>query len=221
MNDSCIDYARFVDAAMRDVVRKALDMAQDGQLPGNHHFYITFRTDHEDCQIPQFVMQRYPEEMTIVLQYQFWDLKPEEYGFWVSLSFGGEMTQLYIAYNALISFADPSVNFGLQFHVIYNDDDDDVIDQFHMSKADNDFSDEKESRFQPHIVKEDTKDKDISANTSMIRKTAIKKASKKISAKKSGSKTAITKKSSVKKQDDKKTSNVISLTDFRKKNDNN
>lgn len=222
MQDNFIDYARFVDEAMRDVVRKALDVAQDNKLPGEHHFYITFRTNHEDCSLPQAVLNRYPQEMTIVLQHQFWDLIPGEYGFSVSLSFDGKPSNLYIPYNALISFADPSVNFGLQFHVIEEDDED--LDHFHEQSADNDatnsdaddINDDDASILtltsSPQKVKSSKK---TTTKKSLAKKTNIKKTSSKKPTLKSNVKSA--------KKDDTKslqqTNNVVSLTDFRKKQD--
>ena len=230
MQDNFIDYARFVDEAMRDVVRKALDMAQDNKLPGDHHFYITFRTNHEDCSLPQAVLNRYPLEMTIVLQHQFWDLIPGEYGFSVSLSFDGKPSNLYIPYNALISFADPSVNFGLQFHVIQEDDED--LDHFHEQFADNDESDSDDSN--------DDSNDDNAAILSLTSSPKKVKSGKKAPVKKTSAKKAIAKKTTSKKATLKSNvkspkkhenessqqnpshnppNNVVSLTDFRKKQD--
>lgn len=111
-----------VETAMRSVVRQALEKARTDGLPGDHHFYITFRTDHPDVIVPQRLRERYPEEMTIVLQHQFWDLNADADGFEVDLSFNQKMEHLRIPFDALITFADPSVNFGLQFHVDPNDE---------------------------------------------------------------------------------------------------
>ena len=212
MQDYFIDYAKFVDEAMRDVVRKALDMAQDNQLPGEHHFYITFRTNHEDCSLPQAVLNRYPQEMTIVLQHQFWDLIPGEYGFSVSLSFDGKPSNLYIPYNALISFADPSVNFGLQFHVIQDDDDD--LDQFHEQSADNDASIDSITSSPRKLASKIAKTKTKSAKKSALKKASSKQSSSKKATLKTNKKTPKAKVS-----DEVPPSNVVSLTDFRKKQD--
>jgi len=122
MNEDLLGYNDMVEHAMRSVVRKALERAAKGGLPGNHHFYITFRTDHADVMIPSRLMDQYPEEMTIVLQHQFWGLQPDDDGFDVELSFNQKHEHLRIPYSALVTFADPSVNFGLQFHVEVDED---------------------------------------------------------------------------------------------------
>ena len=122
MNEDLLGYNEMVGQAMRSVVRKALERAAKGGLPGNHHFYITFRTDHPDVMIPNRLSEQYPEDMTIVLQHQFWGLRPDNEGFDVELSFNRRHEHLRIPYAALITFADPSVNFGLQFHVEVEDD---------------------------------------------------------------------------------------------------
>lgn len=122
MNEDLLGYNEMVEQAMRSVVRKALERAAKGGLPGTHHFYITFRTDHPDVMIPTRLTEQYPEEMTIVLQHQFWGLQPDDEGFDVELSFNRQHEHLRIPYAALITFADPSVNFGLQFHVEVEDD---------------------------------------------------------------------------------------------------
>ena len=109
-------YNAMVEGAMLNVVRKAIETAATDGLPGEHHFYITFRTDHPDTQLPTHLRQRYPREMTIVLQHQFWNLTVDEEAIEVDLSFNQKLERLRVPLDALITFADPSVNFGLQFH---------------------------------------------------------------------------------------------------------
>jgi len=104
-----------VEQALRGVVRKALVEAGQRGLPGDHHFYITFHTDLPAVGIADWLRQQYPQEMTIVLQHQFWDLLVEEERFAVTLSFGGRHERLDIPFAAITAFADPSVKFGLQF----------------------------------------------------------------------------------------------------------
>jgi hypothetical protein len=104
-----------VEAALRGVVREALARASTSGLPGAHHFYITFRTDAPGLAIPDFLRTEYPEEMTIVLEHQFWDLEVEEQKFSVGLSFKNRNAKLVIPFEAITAFADPSVKFGLQF----------------------------------------------------------------------------------------------------------
>jgi hypothetical protein len=104
-----------VESALRTVVRDVLrGLAKDG-APPPHHFYVTFRTHHPGVAIPEFLRDRYPTEMTIVLQHQFWDLGVDEEGFQVTLSFNDQMQRLRIPFAAIKVFADPGVEFGLQF----------------------------------------------------------------------------------------------------------
>jgi hypothetical protein len=113
--DDGFQYEKMVERALRGVVREALDAASGDGLPGEHHFYITFRTDHPEVAIPKNLRERYPNEMTIVLQHQFWNLETADEGFQVTLSFSNVPHRLVVPYEAVIAFADPSVRFGLQF----------------------------------------------------------------------------------------------------------
>ncbi len=117
MTDDLMKYDQMVEDALRGVVRKALQHALDEGLPGDHHFYLTFRTTAPGVSIPDYLQDQYPEEMTIVLQHQFWDLVIEDEQFTVTLSFKNRPAELHIPYNALTAFVDPSVKFGLQFTV--------------------------------------------------------------------------------------------------------
>lgn len=115
MSSSTLDYERLVDGALKGVVREALAMTARRGLPGTHHFYLTFKTAHPGVEISDALHARYPDEMTIVLQHQFWGLDVEEDGFAVTLSFSGVSERLKVPYAALTAFVDPSVKFGLQF----------------------------------------------------------------------------------------------------------
>jgi len=115
MAESWLRYDRMVEQALRGVVRKALSEAGQRGLPGDHHFYITFHTDRSGVGIADWLHQQYPQEMTIILQHQFWDLVVEDDRFAITLSFGGRHERLTIPFSALSAFADPSVKFGLQF----------------------------------------------------------------------------------------------------------
>ncbi len=108
-------YDSMVEAALRDVVRQALARAATDGLPGNHHFYITYLTDFPGIEIPERLLARFPNEMTIVLQHQFWELEVGADGFGVTLSFDDKPERLRVPFAAITAFADPSVNFGLQF----------------------------------------------------------------------------------------------------------
>jgi uncharacterized protein len=115
MAESWLRYDRMVEHALRSVVRKALAEAAQRGLPGEHHFYITFHTDRAGVGIADWLRQQYPQEMTIILQHQFWELTVEEERFAVTLSFGGRHERLTVPLDSVTRFADPSVKFGLQF----------------------------------------------------------------------------------------------------------
>ena len=110
-----IDYPELVDEALRGVARSVLERVAEEGLPGDHHFFITFYTDHPEVQIPASLHQTYPEEMTIVLQNQFWDLLVEPEAFEVSLRFGGDPQRLRVPWRSIKSFVDPEAEFGLRF----------------------------------------------------------------------------------------------------------
>ncbi len=116
MTDNTLRYDRMVEDALRGVVRRALENTIEHGLPGDHHFYITFRTDASGVVMPDFLRARYPEEMTIILQHQFWDLKVGVFEFGVSLSFDNQVAEMTVPFAALTAFVDPSVKFGLQFN---------------------------------------------------------------------------------------------------------
>jgi hypothetical protein len=108
-------YETMIDRALRGVVREALERAAREGLRGAHHFYIGFATDMPGVAIPDSLRARYPHEMTIVLQHQFWDLEVGPDGFAVTLSFQKQLERLSVPFAAVRSFADPSVNFMLEF----------------------------------------------------------------------------------------------------------
>jgi uncharacterized protein len=112
-----IRYDLLVQEALKGVVRKVIaDAGRDG-LPGDHHFYVSFRTDFPGVRLSQRMRDKYPEEMTIVLQHQFWDMGITEHAFEVGLSFSGIPERLLIPFDALVGFFDPSVQFGLKFEL--------------------------------------------------------------------------------------------------------
>ena len=116
MTDSIIKYDEMVQTALIGVVRDILFDTVENGLMGEHHFYITFQTNHPDVQIPTYLKERYEEDMTIVLQNQFWDLSVDDKHFEISLSFNRNKEHLYIPFEALLGFFDPSVDFGLHFN---------------------------------------------------------------------------------------------------------
>jgi uncharacterized protein len=117
MVQDLFDYPQMVETALRGVVREALARTAREGLRGAHHFYVSFRTDFPGVVIPDYLLDKYPEEMTIVLQHQFWGLEIGDQEFFVTLSFQNRPEQLAIPFAAVTSFADPSVKFGLQFEV--------------------------------------------------------------------------------------------------------
>ncbi|MEE8213221.1 MAG: ClpXP protease specificity-enhancing factor SspB [Alphaproteobacteria bacterium] len=115
MADTPLNYEKMVEDAMRGVAREALREVASRGLPGGHQIYIGFKTDAPEVEIPDHLRAQYPEEITIVLEHQFWDLSVDETGFSVGLAFGGKREHLQVPFAALTSFVDPSVDFGLQF----------------------------------------------------------------------------------------------------------
>jgi len=114
--DSLIPYDEIVQEALRAVVGRVLGQVErNGGLPGDHHFYITFKTQGPGVDIPRHLVERFPDEMTIVLQNKYWDLKVYDSYFQVSLTFNQIPAQLTIPFGAITAFVDPAVNFALQF----------------------------------------------------------------------------------------------------------
>jgi len=122
--DSLIPYDEIVQEALRAVVGRVLGEVQaaGGKLPGSHHFYITFKTGAAGVAIPDHLRERFPDEMTIVLQNKFWDLGVSEDSFTVGLSFNQIPAKLVIPFSAITAFVDPAVDFGLQFQAVAQPD---------------------------------------------------------------------------------------------------
>ncbi|HEY0266064.1 MAG TPA: ClpXP protease specificity-enhancing factor SspB [Rhizomicrobium sp.] len=110
-----IGYQALTDSALRGVVRDALRRIEKSGLIGAHHFYLTFKTHAEGVDIPDFLKEQYPDEMTIIIQHQYWALKVKDDYFEVTLTFKKLPAPLHIPFNALTAFFDPGVQFGLQF----------------------------------------------------------------------------------------------------------
>ncbi len=115
MSEDALKYDRMVEDALRTVVRRALTLVAENGLPGDHNFYITFRTGNSGVEMPDHLREHYPGEMTIVMQHQFWGLDVGEDAFAVTLTFSGAPERLSIPFEAISAFADPSVRFALQF----------------------------------------------------------------------------------------------------------
>ncbi|WP_300030507.1 ClpXP protease specificity-enhancing factor SspB [uncultured Roseobacter sp.] len=121
-----IDYGNLMHDAMRGLIRKVLQDVSDNGLPGAHHFFITFDTSHPDAELADWLSDRYPGEMTVVMQHWYDNLDVGEEGFAVTLNFGDAPEPLYIPYDAIRTFVDPSVEFGLRFETQQEDDEEET-----------------------------------------------------------------------------------------------
>lgn len=135
MTQDLIRYDVLVQEALRGVVRKVIGEVTRTGLPGEHHFFISFDTQHPGVRLSARMRQRYPEEMTIVLQHQFWDLAVSEQALEVGLSFNGIPEKLLVPFSAVKGFFDPSVQFGLQFEVARESADDVATEPAAPAKA--------------------------------------------------------------------------------------
>lgn len=123
-----IDYGNLMHRAMRGLIQSVLTEVADHGLPGAHHFFITFDTTHPDVQIADWLKERYPTEMTVVIQHWFENLSVNDEGFSVTLNFGNNPEPMVIPFDALRTFVDPSVEFGLRFETQEQDEDEDDED---------------------------------------------------------------------------------------------
>ena len=127
-----LDYGSLMHRAMRGLIFNVLEQVRDHGLPGNHHFFITFDTTHPDVQLADWLKDRYPEEMTVVIQHWFDNLEVREDGFSITLNFGDQPEPIQIPFDAIQTFVDPSVEFGLRFE---NQDMDEVEDEAEADEA--------------------------------------------------------------------------------------
>ncbi len=123
-----IDYGKLMHNAMRGLIQEVLRDVRDHGLPGAHHFFITFDTTHPDARLADWLKERYPTDMTVVMQHWFDDLEVNDEGFGVTLNFGDAPEHLYIPYDAIQTFVDPSVEFGLRFETHEDDEGDEEGD---------------------------------------------------------------------------------------------
>jgi hypothetical protein len=150
--ESLIPYDEIVQEALRDVVGRVLgEVERSGGLPGDHHFYITFKTRMPGVSIPKHLAERFPDEMTIVLQHRFWDLKVEDDAFSVGLSFGGVPSTLNVPFAAVTDFVDPAVDFSLKFQANASEEE---FDEGH-DRAENDAPDAETSEDGSNVVSVD------------------------------------------------------------------
>lgn len=127
MSDT-IDYGKLMHRAMRSLIQQVLEDVEANGLPGAHHFFITFDTTHPEAQLADWLRQRYPSEMTVVMQHWYEGLDVADEGFSITLNFGDQPEPLYIPYDAIQTFVDPSVEFGLRFESAEDEDEDDDED---------------------------------------------------------------------------------------------
>ena len=135
MSPRTIEYGNLMHAAMRGLVRKGLLDVEENGLPGDHHFFITFDTLHPDVEIADWLSDRYPGEMTVVMQHWYDGLEVGEDGFSVTLNFGDSPEPLYIPFESIRTFVDPSVEFGLRFET-QEDDDEPPADMVELDEDD-------------------------------------------------------------------------------------
>ena len=122
-----IDYGNLMHNAMRSLIQDVLTEVKNNGLPGEHHFFITFDTNHAGVEMAPWLKDRYPTEITVVMQHWYDDLEVKDDGFSVTLNFGDTPEHLVIPYEAILTFVDPSVEFGLRFET--NEEDEDTDDQ--------------------------------------------------------------------------------------------
>ena len=146
-----LDYGSLMHRAMRGLIFNVLEQVRDHGLPGNHHFFITFDTTHPDVQLADWLKDRYPEEMTVVIQHWFDNLEVREDGFSITLNFGDQPEPIQIPFDAIQTFVDPSVEFGLRFENQDMDEDEAEADEVEPSAEATETSDE-EPRQEAEVV---------------------------------------------------------------------
>jgi hypothetical protein len=146
-----LDYGSLMHRAMRGLIFNVLEQVRDHGLPGKHHFFITFDTTHPDVQLADWLKDRYPEEMTVVIQHWFDNLEVREDGFSITLNFGDQPEPIQIPFDAIQTFVDPSVEFGLRFENQDMDEEEEEADETEPSAEATETSDE-EPRQEAEVV---------------------------------------------------------------------
>ncbi|QTN35614.1 SspB family protein [Cognatishimia activa] len=124
-----IEYGNLMHRALRRLIQEVLEDVRDNGLPGEHHFFITFDTRHPDVNIADWLMERYPSDMTVVMQHWYDNLEITDDGFSVTLNFGDAPEPLYIPFESIKTFVDPSVEFGLRFESQSDEDGEDLDEE--------------------------------------------------------------------------------------------
>lgn len=151
-----IDYGRLMHAAMRGLIYQVLTDVRDNGLPGAHHFFITFDTTHPDATLADWLRERYPEDMTVVMQHWYDDLVVNDDGFGVTLNFGDQRETLYIPFDAILTFVDPSVEFGLRFETHEEEEDEVSLFPEPVADAEEEEPDEPEAKPEGDVVSLDS-----------------------------------------------------------------
>jgi uncharacterized protein len=216
MSTDLIRYDLLVQEALRGVVRRVLiDTARDG-IQGEHHYYVTFITHAPGVRISSRMKEKYPHEMTIVLQHQFWDLAITEHSFEVGLAFGGIPEHLLVPFDAVNAFYDPSVQFGLKFEVAGLDAEDSTVAEIESASVTSIAPKSKTSKSKLKAVQ--AEDAEVSKKESTTKKAAKEQkllVSEPISESLATEPLAVEQEAPV--QETKPTADVVSLDAFRKK----
>ncbi|SER51037.1 hypothetical protein SAMN04490244_101311 [Tranquillimonas rosea] len=147
-----IDYGNLMHRAMRGLIQEVLSRVAEEGLPGAHHFFITFDTMHPDVEIADWLSDRYPGEMTVVIQHWFDNLIVTDEGFSITLNFGNSPEPLYIPFDAIKTFVDPSVEFGLRFETQDGEDDGSEEDESDDAPMEEDAAEEPEEHRDAEVV---------------------------------------------------------------------
>ena len=151
-----IDYGNLMHRAMRGLIQEVLSDVSANGLPGQHHFFITFDTMHPDVEIADWLSDRYPDEMTVVMQHWYDGLEVTDEGFSVTLNFGENPEPLYIPYDAIKTFVDPSVEFGLRFETQEDEEEENDDDAEEVPEAPMDSSPEEAEHKDAEVVSLDS-----------------------------------------------------------------
>lgn len=180
MSQDHIRYDILAQEALRGVIKKVLiETAATNQLPGEHHFFITFLTGAPGVRISSALQERYPEQMTIVIQHQFWDLKVTETQFEIGLSFSDKPEKLVVPFSAIRGFYDPSVNFELEFDNLVADTEneagDEIVEVMPLTVADDDIQAAAPPSESESAAEDEAGDKDNDSGADVVSLDAFRK----------------------------------------------